>query len=132
MARRRTQRTISSRWAYDIDKNPIDQGEIWDADVINQSIELILGTAPYERVFNPAFGFGLQFKIFNLATNSELESLLDEVAIAISTWEDRITVIEKEMRVITDVDRNSAIIVIPYVINRTQIRSTFKKKIFST
>ena len=46
----KTLRNISEKWAYDIDKNPIDQGEIWDVDCINQSIEMILGTMPGERL----------------------------------------------------------------------------------
>jgi len=127
----KTIRNISERWAYDIDKNPIDVGEIWDVDVINQSIELILGTLPGERLFNPSFGYGLQYRIFNLFSQEEAESILDEIAEVLRIWEDRITVLESEMRVIADVDRNFVILIIPYIIRRTNIQSTFKKKIFS-
>jgi len=127
----KTIRNISERWAYDIDKNPIDQGEIWDVDCINQSIELILGTLPGERIFNPTFGFGLQYRIFNLFSPEQAESILNEISAALKKWEDRITIIESQMRVIANVDNNSIILIIPYIIKRNQIKSVFKKKIVS-
>ena len=127
----KTLRNISERWAYDIDKNPIDQGEIWDVDCINQSIEMILGTMPGERLFNTPFGYGLQYKIFNIASPAEAESILDEIVEALARWEDRISVVTNQMRIIADVDRHSVIIIIPYIIKRTYIKSVFKKKIIS-
>ena len=127
----KTIRNISERWAYDIDKNPIDQGEIWDVDCINQSIEMILGTLPGERLFNPNFGMGLQYRIFEIASPEEAENLLDIVAAALKKWEDRIIVIENKMRIIADVDRHSIVIIIPYMIVRNGITSIFKKKIVS-
>ena len=127
----KTIRNISERWAYDIDKNPIDQGEIWDVDCINQSIEMILGTMPGERLFNTPFGYGLQYRIFNIASPAEAESILDEIVEALARWEDRISVITNQMRIIADVDRHSVIIIIPYIIKRNNIKSIFKKKIIS-
>lgn len=127
----KTIRNISERWAYDIDKNPIDVGEVWDVDVINQSIEMILGTLPGERLFNPSFGYGLQYRIFNLFSQEEAENILDEIAEVLRIWEDRITVLESEMRVVADVDRNFVVLIIPYIIRRTNVSSVFKKKIFS-
>lgn len=124
-------RELSDRWAYDIDKNPIDQGEIWDGDVLNQSIEMILATNPGERLFNPSFGFGLQRRVFEIMAPDDAENFLDEVANALKTWEDRITVIESQMQVIANVDQNSVILIIPYIIKRTNIKSVFKKKIIS-
>lgn len=122
-------RTKLDRWAYDIDKNPISNGEIWDVNVINQSIEMILGTMYGERLFNPSFGFGLQNRIFELFSQNEAEGLLDEITEALKKWEDRITVVESEMRVISDVDRHYIILIIPYIIKRVNIKSVFKKKL---
>ena len=127
----KTIRNISSRWAYDIDKNPIDQGEIWDVDCINQSIELIIGTYPGERLFEPQFGLGLQYRIFNIASPEEAEALLEVVANALKVWEDRITVLESDMRVIANVDQHSVILIIPYQVKRNKIKSVFKKKLVS-
>jgi phage baseplate assembly protein W len=127
----KTIRNISSRWAYDIDKNPIDQGEIFDIDCINQSIELIIGTYPGERLFEPQFGLGLQYRIFNIASPEEAEAILDVVANALKVWEDRITVLESDMRVIANVDQHSVILIIPYQVKRNKIKSVFKKKLVS-
>ena len=127
----KTIRNISERWAYDIDKNPIDQGEIWDIDCINQSIEMILGTIPGERLFNNTFGYGLQYRIFNIASPEEAENILDEVANVIKRWEDRITLVESQMRIIANVDRHTIILLIPYIIKINNIKNTFKKKIIS-
>lgn len=127
----RNLKNISETWAYDIDKNPVNVGEIWDKDVINQSIELILGTIPGERLFNPSFGYGLQTKIFDLFSPDEAENMLDEIAAVIKRWEDRIVLLESDMRVIADVDQHYVILVIPYIIRRNGIKSVFKKKIVS-
>ena len=124
-------RTLSDNWAYDIDKNPIDHGEIKDVDVINQSIEMILATIPGERVFNPSFGFGLQQRIFNIMSIDQAESILDEIVEVLKRWEDRITVVADQMRFIANTDSGTAIIIIPYIVNLNKVRSVFKKKILS-
>lgn len=122
---------ISDQYAYDISKNPVSVGEVWDVDVINQSIELILSTYPGERLFNPSFGLGLERFIFNLSTSDEAENLLNMVANAIKTWEDRITLFESQMRLISNTDQNTVILIIPYQIKINQITSVFMKKIAS-
>ena len=124
-------RELSDRWTYDIDKNPIDQGEIWDGDVLNQSIELILVTNYGERLFNPTFGFGLLGRIFEVMSPTAADGLLDEMAEAIRRWEDRITLIESQMRIISNVDLHTISIIIPYIIKRSQIQSVFKKNLIS-
>jgi phage baseplate assembly protein W len=92
---------------------------------------MILGTAPGERVFNNTFGLGLQYRIFNVASPEEAEDMLNECAAAIKKWEDRITLVENQMRIVADVDRHFVVIIIPYIVNRTGIKSTFKKKLVS-
>ena len=122
---------FKEKWAYDIAKNPINTGEIWDVNVIDQSIEMILGTLIGERLFNTSFGYGLQYRIFNIASPEEAENILDEVAQAIKKWEDRVVLIESQMKIIADVDQHVVVILIPYMIKRTGIRSIFKKKLTS-
>jgi phage baseplate assembly protein W len=116
-------------WAYDLEKKIIRKGEIWDVDVIDQSIEMILGTIWGERLFNPSFGCGLQMKVFETVTEDSGEEILNEIATALKRWEDRITVLETEMRLYFNEDSHTIVLMVPYIINERQIKSTFKKKI---
>ena len=122
----------SSRWAYDISKRVIAKGEIFDTDVIDQSIEMILTTYPTERFFNPSFGSLLLARIFEVITDEDAEVLLDDVAEAIKTWEDRVFLIEKKMRIDFSPDDGFVILTIPYVVRRTGLKSTFQKKIINS
>ena len=67
------------RWAYDISQNVISKGEIYDVDVINQSIENILMTTIGERIFNINYGSNLMYKIFDLATITAGEKILVDI-----------------------------------------------------
>jgi phage baseplate assembly protein W len=116
-------------WAYDINKNPITQGELWDKDAIDQSIEMILGTIWGERLFNPSFGSGLQLKIFQTMTPSMAEETINEIIASIKKWEDRITIIEDQVQLIINMDSNSIVLILPYVVNSNNVQNTFKKKI---
>jgi uncharacterized protein len=120
---------ISDRWAYDVDKKPSSVGEVWDVNCLNQSIEMILGTARGERLFMPNFGSGLQYRIFNAFTESEAESLLNEIIDDIRIWEDRIVILSDSARIIANVDENYIILIIPYIVKSNGISSVFKKKI---
>lgn len=122
-------REWADSWAYDMDKKVLRKGEIWDVDVINQSIEMILGTLYGERIFNPSFGCGLQLKIFDTITESSGEEILEEISVALKRWEDRITVLENEMRLYFNEDSHTLLITIPYIIREREIKSIFKKKI---
>ena len=120
---------LSDNWAQDISKNAITYGDLKDVDVLDQSIELILTTVYGERLFNLTFGSGLTLKVFGTMTPDFAEEVLNDVAGAIRRWEDRIRVIESNMRIIQNVDDNSIIIVIPYYVLKTGVGSIFKKKL---
>ena len=122
-------REFSDVWATDLDKEPSKYGEIYDVDVINQSIELILGTSRGERLFIPQFGSGLPYRLFNTFTESEAEAILDLVIEDIQRWEDRITILQDESRIIVNLDNNYIVLIIPYIIKKRGIKSTFAKKI---
>ena len=117
-------------WAYDISKNVISQGEIKDLDVINQSIELILTTLLGERFFNVSFGSDLQLKIFDNINKNSGEQIIDDVIEAIKRWEDRIIILEDDVKLIISSDSNYMILIIPYIIRRLNIKSRFQKKIY--
>lgn len=126
-----TQREYSDSWAYDLSNNVVDKGEIFDVDVINQSIENILMTLIGERIFNISFGSNLMLRVFELASAQKGEQLLNDVSQTIKRWDDRIDIIDSEMKLEIDVDNNSAVIDIPYRIRNTGIKSRFKKKIIN-
>jgi len=120
---------LSDNWAQDLDKNGTSNGEIKDTDVLAQSIEMILVTIYGERLFNLTFGCSLTRKVFENMSPALAEELLDEVAAAIKRWEDRIQVIEAQMRLIFNRDQNSLILIIPYYVKKTGVTSVFKKKL---
>jgi len=123
---------LFSGWASDLDINVVKNGEIFDVDVINRSIEMILSTQYGERLFNPSFGCGVQLKLFEGMTKQNIESILDDIIGAIKKWERRVVVLENDARVIANTDENSLVLIIPYVINRNGIAGTFRKKIITT
>ncbi len=120
------------KWASDLDIDIIKNGEIFDVNVINRSIELILGTTYGERLFNPSFGSGLQLRLFEGITTTNAESILDEAIEAIKRWEDRILILQSSSKIILDMSNNSITLVIPYIIKKTGVNSTFKKKVYTT
>lgn len=116
-------------WAYDVKLDVIKGGEVYDIDVINQSIEMILGTLIGERLFNPGFGSNFQLNVFdtmNIETGAEL---LEDTVNAIKRWEDRVIVLESEVDLKLIPDQNTMILTIPYIVRDRNIRSEFKKQI---
>jgi phage baseplate assembly protein W len=120
---------FSDKWAYDIAKDIYKNGEVNDSDVINQSIELILGTAYGERFFNSSFGSSLPNRLFDSMDINYGERILDDIVVAINRWEDRITILENEMRMVISNNQNSVKITIPYIVKRNGQVGYFKKKI---
>jgi len=118
---------LRDRFAYDLSKDLVHTGEVWDVAVINQSIETILTTSYGERVFNLGFGSPLQFHLFEGMNKNQGEKLVNEIIEAIKRWENRITISESDVRLIAE--DNSYTLKIPYTININNIRSTFQKKI---
>jgi len=119
----------SSAFAYDISKNVLSKGEIHDTDVLKQSIEMILTTGRGERLFNLNFGSVLPNYLFDFIDENSGEQLLDSVIEAITTREPRVTVLSNNASLEILEDENSIILDIPFVINRTGITTTYKKKI---
>jgi len=119
----------SDRWAYDISQNVITKGEIYDVDVINQSIENILMTMVGERIFNVTYGSNIILRVFESITPQSGEQILNDVVATIKRWENRISIIESDIHLTIDTDSNSALIEVPYRILNSGLTSTFKKKI---
>jgi phage baseplate assembly protein W len=119
----------SEYWAYDLSKNIISKGEIFDKDVINQSIELILSTFFGERFFNLSYGSSLPIQIHKTMNNAKGEKLVEEILQAIEIFENRIE-IDKENVIFTFSGSTGILeINIPYFIIKQQVTSFFSKKI---
>jgi len=122
-------RVYVDSFAYDISKNVITMGEVYDDDVISQSIEIILTTNYGERVFLPNFGSVLPTMIFENITVQNGEEVLDAIISDIEQWEDRISIIAEQSSIQILNDTNTILLTIPYIINRTGITSSFERKI---
>jgi len=116
-------------WAYDLDIKTLSKGEIVNEDVINQSIEMILATTPGERLFRPSFGSNFSRRLFNVMDVSFYDQLLDDTTNAIKLWEDRIIVLNDEIKLKIDPDTHTATITIPYIIKQRNLKGQFYKVI---
>ena len=73
-----------------------DAGAIAEAreeDKVRQSIEIILRTAPGERVMRPDFGCGIHDLVFDTISGAMIGRVALVVAGALATWEPRIDVL---------------------------------------
>lgn len=122
-------KNYNQRYAYDLSKNVISKGEVWDDDVIKQSIEMILSTGYGERVFNPSFGSDLPYYMFENLNEQNGELLLTSIINSIKKWEDRVEIIDNLCRLVLYPDQNAILLNITYVIKKTNIVSKFEKKI---
>lgn len=126
-----TQKENVDNWALDIAHNVTSVGEIRDIDVINQSIESIIGTSMGERVFFLGYGSSLINRLFEIQTVQAGEDILKDLKNQIQLWDDRIIVDEANMRLQMDVNNNSCVITIPYIIKKNSVNGIYKKKIIS-
>lgn len=123
------QKEYSDIFAYDIDKDVRGFGEATNDFAINNSIENILLTSFGERLFLPYFGSPLGYIVFESLNNTNGERILDEIISAIKRWETRISIVESEVELNIFKDQNTVTLVIPYIISRTGLKSTFSRKI---
>lgn len=120
---------FSDHYAYDISKNILSKGEIYDTDVLSQSIEMILTTMFNDRLFNTSFGSILPSYLFDFINENSGEKLLDDVIAAIHRWDDRIIVISNSATLQILNDQYAIILTLPYYIKQNGNTSIFKKKI---
>jgi phage baseplate assembly protein W len=69
------------------------------AEELEQSIRLILATAPGERAMRPQFGCGIHEYVFAPADATTAALVATEVRVALARWEPRIDVIDVDVRV---------------------------------
>ena len=117
-------------FAYDLSKD-ISKGEIYDYDVINQSIEIILTTLFKDRLFNPYFGCILGSSPFETINSTSGEKLLDSIISSINRLEKRITILSNLCRIVVLSNQRAIIITLPYVVKNAsnQVVQQFNKQI---
>lgn len=92
-----------------------------DEAVIEQSIALIIGTAPGERPMRPQFGCAIHDFVFAPADVTTAGAIAYEVRAALAQWEPRIDVLEVE--VLMDPDDGATLYVdVSYRIRATSSR----------
>lgn len=122
---------FDENYAYDLNKNNRKGKELFDEDVLDQSIEMILGTKRGERLFNRSFGTGLFLYLFENINENIGERILEDILNSIKRFEDRILVDTNNVKLDVYPDEGAITITIPYRINRTGQRNIFKKKIIN-
>ncbi|MEU6535394.1 GPW/gp25 family protein [Streptomyces sp. NPDC047000] len=88
---------LGTGWAFPVGPDP-EQGGIrltaGGTEAIRQSIWLILGTAPGERVMRPDFGCGIHDAVFDINDASTAGRVSRSVREALTRWEPRIDVLD--------------------------------------
>jgi len=112
---------VGRGWSFPI---TVDGGRIVEAsqdDKIRQAIEVILRTAPGERVTRPDFGCGIHDLVFENFSNDVLGRVISAVSEALATWEPRIDVLDVDAQ--QDADQpNRLLIEIDYQVRSTNSR----------
>jgi phage baseplate assembly protein W len=95
--------------------------EAREEDKVRQSIEIILRTAPGERVMRPDFGCGIHDLVFDTVSGAMVGRVASVVAGALATWEPRIDVLSVNPQQDTD-DPTRLLIEINYRIRSSNSR----------
>ena len=88
---------------------------------IQQSLQILLATAPGERVMQPTFGCGLKGKMFENFNESSATLMKDLIQRAILFFEPRVSVDKIDIRE-QDVQAGEVIIDIAYIVRATNSR----------
>jgi phage baseplate assembly protein W len=120
---------FNSNYALDLAKKVSSQSDVVDKAAINQSIECILMTEQYERVFEPNFGSFLSSIVFERLNNDNAEKLLDAIISLVTKYENRITVVSELCAMNVSQNDHMISLKLVYVINSDNSPGEFNKKI---
>lgn len=120
---------FNSNYALDLAKKVSTQGDVVDKAAINQSIECILMTEQYERVFEPNFGSFLSGLVFERLDSKSAEKLLDAIIELIIRFEKRISILSQLCAMSISKSDHMISLKIVYIINSDQSPGEFNKKI---
>lgn len=120
---------FNTNYALDLSKKVSSQSDVVDKAAINQSIECILMTEQYERVFEPNFGSFLSSIVFERLNNDNAEKLLDAIISLVTKYENRITVVSELCSMNVSQTDHMISLKLVYVINSDNTPGEFNKKI---
>ena len=85
---------LGTGWSFppDFNRHARDVTMVSEEEDIRQSLEILLSTAPGERIMNPAYGCGLKLLTFENINESTLTEIQDVVERAVLFYEPRIRV----------------------------------------
>ena len=110
---------------YDLDGSG-EQTELWGKDAIDQMIENVLLTEPFERVFNLSFGTPLYTLLFS--NFSQIDTVMPQVFSVIEHWVP-IKIDSVNAKVTPDENNLTLTFQIPYVSNDGLISGIFARRI---
>lgn len=112
-------RFLGTGWAFPVGTDGRDTIELAsDERDIDQSIRIILGTAPGERVMRPDFGCAIHSYAFTAVNTTTVTLIEDAVERALTRWEPRIDVDRVEVST-AELDRGRLLIEVAYRVRRT-------------
>ncbi len=107
---------VGAGWAFPLRTDATGRVALVRADrEIEESIRLILGTAPGERPMRPEFGCGIQDHIFAPANATTAGKIVADVRIALDRWEPRIDLLDVQVH-FDQVDEGALYIDLHYTI----------------
>lgn len=110
---------------YDLDAS-LENTEIWNKNALDQMIEMVITTEPFERLFNLSFGSPLYQVLFE--NFSQLDSVMSVVFDTIEYWVP-VTIDRSEAQVEADPDNHTLTFRIPYVSSNGLIRGIFARRL---
>lgn len=121
---------LNEVYAIDLDKEVLDNGEVYNQYAILQSIENIVATEYRERLFMPSFGSPLTGFLFENVTQEKVAEIMTSLINTIERWEKRIVIIRKEVSVSVDVPSKTMDISLPFFIKEgIGGRGTYDRKL---
>ena len=112
---------------YDINGDKLsEQIEIYGSDALDQAIESVLCTEPYERIFNLGFSSPLYKILFENST--QIDGLMTRVFDQIEYWVP-ITIYRDRAEIFTKPSEHQISFKIPYISNDGKIVNVFKRVI---
>jgi len=104
----------------------LENVELWNKDALDQMIEMVIVTEPFERLFNLAFGSPLYQILFDNFSN--LDTIISTVFDTIEYWVP-VTIDRSNAEIEADPDNNTLLFKIPYVSTNGLISGIFARRI---